>query len=338
MQHRIVERRVDFGRVDATSEQALDRSADRRGRRVAGQALEGRVHRLHDPGRIVDDDEVRRLLDRGGQAEPVSFATAQLGHVVHEQQELLGRVVRAEMRQAPDLYTAERPVGQAPVSLAQPRSPGLRHLHQAGDRRRIQGDGDNIGHTPPHDVRHRQANVPGEGRIRIGDPQTGVIDDDDGVGRLLDDGGQPPAIADRFDPILGGLCPIGRRSDAGVGCGEVQPLELLRDRHVGVGERSLGRFGTQVPESRRRVAGGRGRIPASGDSKPGSGGFRPGPTGGQPAHSGCFAGRSRRIGLRVVLGGLTGCVAVGACLIEVGCALIADRIRLVALRRSLVGV
>ena len=145
------------------------------------------------------------------------------------------------------------------------------------------------------------------------------------------------SITGCVDPILGSPFPIRSRAVTAGGRGDAQPRELVRERRIGVGNGTLHLLGPQILQPGGLVTSLCRRVPALSYDKPGSGGVRAGPMGGQAARPGRFARRARRREVRHV-GGRAWCVVVGPRLVDVGRALIADRIRLVALGRGLVGI
>jgi hypothetical protein len=101
------------------------------------------------------------------------------------------------------------------------------------------------------------------------------------------------ALVGRVDPILGGPFPIGTRPGTAVGRGDAQPLELLRERCIGVGNRVLDLFGPQVPKPGGLVTSEPRGVAVRSDATPGMGGVRPSSMSSQAAGSGSLARRAR---------------------------------------------
>jgi len=123
---------------------------------VAGppDEVEEIVVSLQDCARRAGDD----CADDGGVEKPPQafialpqclLATAQLADVAGDDHEALQRAINGAAGRHSDLDSANRPVGEAPVCLAQPRPPRASDFDEGRDRTRIHLAVHRLEHAPP---------------------------------------------------------------------------------------------------------------------------------------------------------------------------------------------
>ena len=266
-----------------------ERPADRLGRRESGDTLEGGVHELDDALRVGDGYRVRRLLDRGGQADPLGLEALPLGHVALDRHVARDHAGLVADRRDDGLFLEQAAV-LAPVDeVPNERLPA----RQGRPHRGVEGGALDAAledaRVLAEDLGGRVAGHLLEGRVDVLD-RAARVRDHDGVRGLFDHGGQAPHlalgvvaprdVADNRDPARDGASNAADRLED-----DLETMErAVGESMFGLGGPVLSGAHTALHGSDRRG------IEADRHNLPGT---APDQLGGRPAH----AARVRGVGV-----------------------------------------